>query len=237
MEPPPIAPREASERQEEAYIPPELRPPLPPFPRVSRGVPKKIIEFPRLTARAYELADPVADQLRIFEAVEETQPPLLSHFADIEIAPEQPAHLIAAEELELPLQPAPLGARTNAAMLDAFVILSASALFAATAKLFVGTVALGKPLVTAAGACCLVLLTMYYLLSFRYSRTTVGMQATGLWLSTFCGEMPSRSVLRWRALAIALSCAALGMGFAWSLIDEDRLCWHDRITHTYLRQG
>jgi uncharacterized RDD family membrane protein YckC len=183
------------------------------------------------------LADPVADQLRIFEAVEEIPVALMSHFADIEIAPEQPAHLIAEDELELPLQPAPLGARTSAAMLDGLVILSASALFAATASLFVGTVSFSKPLVAAAAGCCLVLVTMYYLLSFRYSRTTVGMQATGLWLSTFCGNMPSRSVLRWRALAIALSCAALGMGFAWSLIDEDRLCWHDRITHTYLRRG
>ena len=24
------------------------------------------------------------------------------------------------------------------------------------------------------------------------------------------------------------------MGFAWVFLDEDALCWHDRITHTYL---
>jgi hypothetical protein len=26
----------------------------------------------------------------------------------------------------------------------------------------------------------------------------------------------------------------LGMGHAWVFLDEDSLCWHDRITHTYL---
>jgi uncharacterized RDD family membrane protein YckC len=212
-----------------------MRPPLPPFPRVSRRAPKKIIEFPRLAPQAYEVADPVADQLRIFEAEELPPPP--SHFADIEIAPEEPAHLIAPEELELPLQPAPLAARSNAAFLDALVIGSASALFAGTAKVFIGSLGFSKPMIAASGACWLLLLSIYYLLSFSYSRTTVGMQATGLWLSTFSGDRPSRTALRCRALAIALSCAALGMGFAWSLIDEDRLCWHDRITHTYLRQG
>jgi hypothetical protein len=24
------------------------------------------------------------------------------------------------------------------------------------------------------------------------------------------------------------------MGYAWLFLDEDALCWHDRITHTYL---
>jgi hypothetical protein len=25
------------------------------------------------------------------------------------------------------------------------------------------------------------------------------------------------------------------LGYAWVLLDENRLCWHDRITRTYLR--
>jgi hypothetical protein len=35
-------------------------------------------------------------------------------------------------------------------------------------------------------------------------------------------------------LASYLSAASLGMGYAWVFLDEDVLCWHDRITHTYL---
>jgi hypothetical protein len=26
----------------------------------------------------------------------------------------------------------------------------------------------------------------------------------------------------------------LGMGYLWCVLDEDALCWHDRVTHTYL---
>jgi hypothetical protein len=35
-------------------------------------------------------------------------------------------------------------------------------------------------------------------------------------------------------LASYLSAASLGMGYAWLFLDEDNLCWHDRITHTFL---
>ena len=31
-----------------------------------------------------------------------------------------------------------------------------------------------------------------------------------------------------------LSLASLGLGYAWSLIDEDQLCWHDRVTATHI---
>jgi hypothetical protein len=27
------------------------------------------------------------------------------------------------------------------------------------------------------------------------------------------------------------------MGYVWVLLDEDALCWHDRISHTYLAPG
>jgi hypothetical protein len=29
----------------------------------------------------------------------------------------------------------------------------------------------------------------------------------------------------------------MGLGFAWALVDEDCLGWHDRITRTYLRRS
>jgi len=35
-------------------------------------------------------------------------------------------------------------------------------------------------------------------------------------------------------LASWLSAVSAGMGYAWVFLDEDVLCWHDRITHTYL---
>jgi hypothetical protein len=46
--------------------------------------------------------------------------------------------------------------------------------------------------------------------------------------------MANRRLRRWRVLASYLGAVSLGMGYAWVLLDEDSLCWHDRITHTYL---
>ena len=207
------------------------RAPLPPFPRISSPVPK-IIEFPRMQTRQYELAEPVADQLRIFEAVEDVLPPPPSHLSEIEIAPEEPAHI--ATDFEVPIQTAPLEQRAYAAALDAVVMIGATGLFALCAKVFASSLPMTKPLLASGVVCLFLLLTIYYSLSLSFCRATPGMEASGLRVISFSGETPSRTLLHWRALATVLSCAALGMGFAWGLIDEDRLCWHDRITHTYL---
>ena len=207
------------------------RQPLPPFPRITVPVPK-VIEFPR-AARTYELAEPVADQLRIFEAVEELPPPPVTHLSEIEIAPEEPVHL-AAEGLEVPIQAAPLSVRAYAAAVDAIIILCATGVFVVCAGLFASSLPMNKPLMARGAACDLLLIAIYYLFSLCLGHGSAGMQASGLCVFGFSGTKPSRRILTWRALAIVLSGAALGMGFAWSLIDDDRLCWHDRITHTYL---
>lgn len=208
-----------------------VRPPLPPFPRISAPVPK-IIEFPRAAAAQYELAEPVADQLTIFEAVEELPAPPPNHLSQIEIAPEEPAH--RAVELEVPIQAAPLSQRSYAAAVDFAIMIAAMALFAMCADLFASSLPPMKPLLASGTVAGLLLLSGYYWLSFSFRRSTPGMDASGLRIVTFAGQTPSRTILRWRAIATVLSYAALGMGVSWSVIDEDRLCWHDRITHTYL---
>jgi hypothetical protein len=207
------------------------RPPLAPFPRINAQVPK-IIEFPRMQTLHYELAEPVADQLRIFEA-EELPPPPANHLTDIEISPAEPAY-IGVAEIEVPIQCASIGQRIYGATVDAAIMIAAIALFGFSAQLFATSLPMTKPLLASGAICVFLLLTIYYLLSLSMSRGTAGMEASGLRVITFSGDAPSRMILRWRALAMVLSYAALGMGFAWSLIDEDRLCWHDRITHTYL---
>jgi len=67
-----------------------------------------------------------------------------------------------------------------------------------------------------------------------YSGGTPGARLAKLHLSHFNGSPVSRKMRRWRALAAILSAASLGLGLAWCFLDEDRLCWHDRITRTYL---
>jgi uncharacterized RDD family membrane protein YckC len=208
------------------------RPPLAPFPRISTAVPK-IIQFPRVQLRQYELAESVVDQLRIFEAIEELPAPPPSHLNDIEIAPAEPTH-IGSEELDIPLQTAPLEQRAYAAAVDVAILIGAMGLFGITAEFFANSLPLTKPLLESIAICGFLLLTIYYLLSLSLARGTAGMQASGLHVTTFLNETPSRNLMRCRALATVLSYAAMGMGFAWALIDDDRLCWHDRITHTYL---
>lgn len=208
------------------------RPPLAPFPRINTPVPK-IIEFPRMQVRQYELAEPVIDQLRIFEAIEELPPPPTSHLNDIEIAPAEPV-LIGPAEIEVPLQTAPLEQRTYAAAVDIAILIGAIGLFGITAEFFANSLPLTKPLLESIAICAFLFLTIYYLLTLSLGRGTAGMRASGLRVITFLNETPSRNLMRCRALATVLSYAAMGMGFAWALIDEDRLCWHDRITRTYL---
>jgi uncharacterized RDD family membrane protein YckC len=76
---------------------------------------------------------------------------------------------------------------------------------------------------------------VYQYLFLVYSPGTPGMRMAQLELCTFEGGPVSRSLRRWRALASLLSCCSFGLGFAWALIDEDRLGWHDRITQTHLK--
>ena len=64
--------------------------------------------------------------------------------------------------------------------------------------------------------------------------TTPGLRATRLKIARFDGTPATRNLRRWRVLASLLSFVSLGLGYAWSFLDEDQLSWHDRITRTHL---
>ena len=63
---------------------------------------------------------------------------------------------------------------------------------------------------------------------------TPGMMAARMRLYTFQGKVPNLSQRRVRLLGLYLSTLSLAMGLMWALVDGDGLCWHDRISHTYL---
>ena len=136
--------------------------------------------------------------------------------------------------IDIPLQSAPLARRVLAAAVDGLIVAAASTLFG-----FVfWKVALVRPpqiqfLSLAAAVPCLFWVAYQYLL-IVYAGTTPGLRLARLQLSHFDGTPTKRSLRRWRVLASYLSAASLGMGYAWIFLDEDNLCWHDRITHTYL---
>ena len=197
----------------------------------------KIIEFPRYAwapppPPPDQLAEPVMDRPRILEVPEVEPPPPALGGITIE-----PAEIEAAEKrpgIDFPLQSASFPRRVIAAGVDGLIVGAASVLFG---FIFWKVVAIDPPraqlLGLAAGIPCLFWAVYQYLLMVYASRTP-GLRAVGLELARFDGTGTTRSLRRWRVLASYLSAASLGMGYVWVFLDEDALCWHDRITHTYL---
>ena len=136
--------------------------------------------------------------------------------------------------IDIPLQSVPLGLRVVAALVDGIIIAAASSLFG---WIFWRVAAvrppLGQVVGLAAGIPCLFWAAYQYLL-IVYAGSTPGLRVAGLELARFDGTSTNRSLRRWRVLAGYLSAASVGMGYVWVFLDQDALCWHDRITHTYL---
>jgi hypothetical protein len=179
-----------------------------------------------------ELAEPVTDRPRILDAPAVAPPPPALGGITIE-APER-KEVEKRPGIDIPLQGAPLGRRIFAAMIDGIVIAAASALcgfiFSKVSAVHPPVLQLGE---LAAGVPCLLWAVYQYLL-IVYSASTPGLRLARLELTNFDGKTTTRRIRHWRVLASFLSTASLGMGYAWVFLDEDSLCWHDRITHTYL---
>src|SRR5580704_795661 len=196
----------------------------------------KILEFPRSwtppPAPFDELAEPVTDRPRILEAPEVVPPPPALGGITIDPAP-QPS-LEKRPGIDFPLQSAPVARRVLSALIDDAVLAVASTLFGFIFWKMISIrpprlqmVELGVGLTGAFWAA-------YQYLLVVYSGTTPGLRLAGLELARFDGSTAGRGLRRWRILASFLSALSLGMGYAWAFLDEDALCWHDRITHTYL---
>ena len=197
----------------------------------------KIIEFPRFAwapppPPPDQLAEPVSERPRILD-VPEVEPPPPALGGIIMEATEHP-EVEKRPGIDIPLQSAPLGLRIVAALVDGIIVAAASALFG---FIFWKIDALRPPQVQllglAAAIPCLFWAAYQYLLVV-YSGSTPGLRLAGLELARFDGTTTTRSLRRWRVLAGWLSAVSLGMGYAWVFLDEDALCWHDRITHTYI---
>jgi uncharacterized RDD family membrane protein YckC len=196
----------------------------------------KIIEFPRSWAPPPapfdELAEPVITRPRILEAPELVPPPPALGGITIEPAPHP--ELERRPGIDIPLQAAPLARRILSAAIDDLIIALACALFA---FIFWKLTAIRPPRIQMIGflaALASLFWAAYQYLLVVYAGTTPGLRLARLELSRFDGSRVTRRLRRWRVLASFLSAVSLGMGYGWVFLDEDSLCWHDRITHTYL---
>jgi uncharacterized RDD family membrane protein YckC len=153
------------------------------------------------------------------------------------------AHPIAGEELEPETASAaqgppiaPFGLRVMAAVVDGALIVGAFFAAAAWTSAHMQHVPVAKTAEAMAVAGLLLAGLAYHALFFGLGRMTPGMKYAGIALSTFDDEVPNRVQLRRRFGAMVLSLLPVGLGFVWSVFDEDRLSWHDRISGTYPRK-
>ena len=196
----------------------------------------RVIHFPRSAIAPPrpldELAEPVFDRPRIVEVPDVPPvPPALGGIL-IEHA-EEPARE-RRPGYEIPLAPASMPLRMFAAGIDLVLVIFAVVLFGyiffamcdaslSRSQMAFGWLAYG-----------IAFWASYQYLLLVFSGTTPGLKLAGLHLSRFDDSAASQRTRRWRALASMLSVLSLGLGYAWCFLDEDQLCWHDRITGTYL---
>jgi uncharacterized RDD family membrane protein YckC len=194
-----------------------------------------LIEFPRSASGVYdrdELAEALIEYPRILDAPElvPPQPALGGILLD---APEDAGPAATADAL---LQPASIACRFLAALVDLGFVGLATVLWGwIFLRLTHAVPPLPEFLISAAVVPAILWLGYQYLLLVG-AGGTLGMRALGLELSGFDGSSPEKKLRHWRWLASLLSAASLMLGYAWALLDESGLCWHDRISRTYLRR-
>lgn len=137
--------------------------------------------------------------------------------------------------LDPPIYTANLEDRLMAGIVDICLVGAGFLTFVAVFAACTPHMPTGKLALVAAGAALLAFFVVYQYLFLTYSSGTPGMRYAQIALCTFDDENPTPQSLRARIGYILLSALPLGLGFLWSLFDEDRLGWHDRITRTYQR--
>jgi uncharacterized RDD family membrane protein YckC len=159
---------------------------------------------------------------------------------DIEIAVMQPALDFAAAE-EMAVLPAAtlvpvadLSERAQAGWFDTVFLLASYAGFLFLFGSLGGQFSLGKYDAAVYATTFFLLYILYFTLFTALNGTTPGMHFGGLRVVSFDGSEPSTSQLLWRSFGYLVSAGTLGLGFLWSLWDEDHLTWQDRISQTYI---
>jgi uncharacterized RDD family membrane protein YckC len=204
-----------------------------PRPEVIAGG-TNLIEFPRYSTPPVdwdELAEPVVERPRILDVPELVPPqPALGGIL-LERAAEPEAKIDPAAQL----RPASIQRRLMATALDALFVFLVTGLGAWVFLQLTHEVPPRPQLLIAS-----VLIGATSWLGYQYlllvvAGATLGQSLCKLELVAFDGAVTKTAQRRWRLLSSLLSAAAVMLGYAWALLDESGLCWHDRISRTYLR--
>ena len=141
--------------------------------------------------------------------------------------------LSTADDQPAPTRAAPLKRRALACVFDLTLMLVHVGVFVAVLTYWRPGALEERALGTVAMV-FFALLSFYWVLFIYYLGRTVGMLWVGLKVTALAGGDPEESQRLVRALGTVLSTAPLGIGFAWALIDEDKLTWHDRMSRTMI---
>ena len=133
---------------------------------------------------------------------------------------------------------APLAIRAVAGVLDFSIIVVALGVFLAVFYLMGGVALTDLEGLRSISVAFLAIVCFYWIFYVGYLGGTSGMNWLGLRVLNFDGDPPSGAQRRTRALGTILSTLSLGLGFAWSIADEEKLTWHDRMSKTFVtREG
>src|SRR5208283_347488 len=243
-EPPQSTPQSvmAASETTDPVAPPHLSGSAPePLPAVQpRPTPKrKVIAFPRQmgTSEAlHRLADPVQpEQPRILDVPEELEAFPTTPFLDgLQFGPGTETLPSPTERIDLPYRPVSILPRIFAALMDCSLVAVAVTIFALIAYKMLPNLVFTKPARLTAALVPVLFWAIYHYVFLVYGGKTAGMQMAGIRLRTFKGAPPSLRHRRNRVLGLYFSTASLVMGLLWALVDVDALCWHDRLSRTYL---
>jgi uncharacterized RDD family membrane protein YckC len=129
---------------------------------------------------------------------------------------------------------APLAIRAVAGVLDFSVIVVAVGMFLAVFYLMGGVALTDVEGLRSIAIAFLVIVCFYWVFYVGYLGGTSGMNWLGLRVLNFDGDPPTKAQRRARAVGTILSTLSLGLGFAWSIADEEKLTWHDRMSKTFV---
>jgi uncharacterized RDD family membrane protein YckC len=146
----------------------------------------------------------------------------------------QQAAVTPADHIELPFQAVHISQRLYAGLIDCAIVAAAAGVFGAVSYKMLPKLTLIKPVLLAAAALLVLLWAVYQYVFAMYGGATPGMRMLRIRLRTFKGGNLSWRHRRSRVIGLYFSTASLMMGLFWALVDVDALCWHDRISRTYL---
>jgi uncharacterized RDD family membrane protein YckC len=216
-------------------------------PAVSSPIPRpqprrKVIAFPRQATSApppQRLADPIVPETpRIVDVPEELEAfPTTPLLDGLRLPPPGPA-AAPADHIELPFQAVSIARRLYAGLIDCALVAAGAGVLGAVGYKLLPQLTISKPVVLAAAAVLVTLWAVYQYIFTMYQGATPGMWILHLRFRTFKGEDLNWRRRRCRVLGLFFATASLMMGLFWGLVDVDGLCWHDRISRTFLtRRG